>query len=170
MSYLMRRRSFLGYVVCRSSLGVVAVTLGGCGTLLHPERHGAAHSNQIDWKIVAMDGLGLILFFVPGVIAFVVDFSTGAIYLPAGPRQAALEPIENELVRVQLPPQQLQLEAIETTVGTYSGRPIVLRDDATRVSELATIEAFDRQRQQHDRDRNFGHALRNFFTADVLRS
>jgi hypothetical protein len=29
-----------------------------------------------------LDGLGLLLFFVPGVVAFAVDFYTGAIYLP----------------------------------------------------------------------------------------
>ena len=32
-----------------------------------------------------LDALGLLLFFVPGVVAFVVDFSTGAIYLPLEP-------------------------------------------------------------------------------------
>jgi hypothetical protein len=40
------------------------------------------HSRDLDWSVVALDALGLILFFVPGVIAFVVDFATGAIYLP----------------------------------------------------------------------------------------
>jgi len=49
---------------------------------LHSERCGRPHGGRIDWKVAALDGLGLILFFVPGVIAFVVDFSTGAIYLP----------------------------------------------------------------------------------------
>jgi len=49
---------------------------------MHSERRGQPHSNHIDWKIAALDGLGLILFFVPGVVAFAVDFYTGAIYLP----------------------------------------------------------------------------------------
>jgi hypothetical protein len=31
-----------------------------------------------------LDGLGLLCFFVPGVVAFAVDFWTGAIYLPYG--------------------------------------------------------------------------------------
>ena len=52
---------------------------------MYPERRRMPHSNQIDWRVAAFDGLGLLLFFVPGVIAFVVDFYTGAIYLPAGP-------------------------------------------------------------------------------------
>jgi hypothetical protein len=54
---------------------------------MHSERCGRPHAGRIDWKVAALDGLGLILFFVPGVIAFVVDFSTGAIYLPE-PEQA----------------------------------------------------------------------------------
>ena len=32
------------------------------------DRCGRAHSNQIDWRIVALDGLGLLLFFIPGVM------------------------------------------------------------------------------------------------------
>lgn len=53
--------------------------------LLEPRRSGQPHSNDIDWKIAALDALGLLLFFVPGVIAFAVDFYTGAIYMPLEP-------------------------------------------------------------------------------------
>jgi hypothetical protein len=69
------RREFL--------VGVAGLASGGCGSILHPERCGQPHGPHLDWKIVALDGLGLLLFFVPGVVAFVVDFCTGAIYLPA---------------------------------------------------------------------------------------
>jgi hypothetical protein len=78
----MRRRYFVSHVLRWGFAGAAVCCVTGCGTLLHSERHGQPHSNQIDWKIAALDGLGLILFFVPGVIAFAVDFSTGAIYLP----------------------------------------------------------------------------------------
>jgi hypothetical protein len=73
-----QRREFLVVALCSSGSG-------GCGWLLHPERCGQPHSRDIDWKIAALDGLGLLLFFVPGVVAFVVDFYTGAIYLPPEP-------------------------------------------------------------------------------------
>jgi hypothetical protein len=66
-------------------MGTTLCGITGCGTLIHSERRNQPHSNQIDWKIAALDGLGLLLFFVPGVVAFVVDFSTGAIYLPVEP-------------------------------------------------------------------------------------
>jgi hypothetical protein len=81
----MQRRQFIGHVLGFGFAGAVICCTPGCGTLFHRERCGRPHSNQIDWKIAALDGLGLILFFVPGVVAFVVDFSTGAIYLPAEP-------------------------------------------------------------------------------------
>lgn len=78
----MQRRQFFPHVLAWGFAGATACGVTGCGTLLHSERHGQPHSNQIDWEIAALDGLGLLLFFVPGVVAFVVDFHTGAIYLP----------------------------------------------------------------------------------------
>lgn len=52
-----------------------------CGTILHPERKGTI-SGRLDPAIVALDAIGLLFFFVPGVIAFAVDFTNGTIYLP----------------------------------------------------------------------------------------
>ena len=80
--------------------GSVVCLATGCGTIFHKERINRPHSRDIDWKIVALNGLGLLFFFVPGVIAFAVDFHTGAIYLPPEevmgfyPGQAAAIPIQ----------------------------------------------------------------------------
>src|SRR5688572_4142682 len=76
VSWQLTRRRFLA----NGAFGALSLATG-CGTLLHPERRGQP-AGALDWKIVALDGLGLLLFFVPGVIAFAVDFATGAIYLP----------------------------------------------------------------------------------------
>src|SRR5690606_1945709 len=62
-------------------LAGVAVAQASCGTLLYPERRGQPRG-QLDVGVVALDGVGVLLFLVPGVIAFAVDFATGAIYLP----------------------------------------------------------------------------------------
>src|SRR5262245_26958554 len=81
----MHRRQFLSDVAkhgCVLATGTATCTASGCGTFIYSERCGQPHSNQIDWKVVALDSLGLILFFVPGLVAFIVDFYTGAIYLP----------------------------------------------------------------------------------------
>src|SRR6187402_2306410 len=65
--------------------------LTSCGALIHPERVGQPRTGRLDPSIVLLDGLGLLLFLVPGIIAFIVDFATGAIYLPEGeePRLSA---------------------------------------------------------------------------------
>jgi hypothetical protein len=78
----MLRREFLSGLAGWGVQGGIACCSVGCGTLFHSERCGRPHAGRIDWKVAAFDALGLLLFFVPGVIAFVVDFSTGAIYLP----------------------------------------------------------------------------------------
>lgn len=64
---------------------ILSLTLTACGTILYPERKGQV-SGQIDPAIAVMDGIGLLFFLVPGVIAFAVDFSNGTIYLPHGKR------------------------------------------------------------------------------------
>ncbi len=65
-------------------LGVALLAnLAGCGTILHPERKGQV-SGKLDPSIVLLDAVGLLFFFVPGVVAFAVDFTNGTIYLPGG--------------------------------------------------------------------------------------
>ena len=65
--------------------GVLAATLlgqmSGCGTLFYPERRGQI-KGQIDPAIAVLDGIGILFFVIPGLIAFAVDFTTGA----PGPR------------------------------------------------------------------------------------
>lgn len=77
------------------SLGLVA-QLTACGTILHPERKGQ-QSGNIDPAIALLDAAGLLLFFIPGIIAFAVDFNNGTIYLPKG-RHASLD--AQELQRI----------------------------------------------------------------------
>lgn len=62
---------------------LATLNLNACGTILYPERKGNV-SGTIDPAIAVLDGLGLLVFFVPGVIAFAVDFTNGTIYLPDG--------------------------------------------------------------------------------------
>ena len=64
-------------------LASLVLQLAACGTLMYPERRGQK-SGEIDVKVAVLDGIGLLFCIIPGVVAYVVDFSTGAIYLPAG--------------------------------------------------------------------------------------
>jgi len=67
--------------------GVLAVTLftqlAACGTLFYPDRRGQIEG-KIDPVIAALNAVGILFYVIPGLIAFGVDFATGAIYLPGG--------------------------------------------------------------------------------------
>lgn len=65
------------------ALSAVMLTQVGCGTLLYPERQGQPQG-RLDPSVLILDGIGLLFFVVPGLIAFAVDFSNGTIYLPGG--------------------------------------------------------------------------------------
>ena len=54
-------------------LSVVLITqLYGCGTLIYPERRGQK-TGRVDVGIALLDALWLLVFIVPGVVAFAVD-------------------------------------------------------------------------------------------------
>lgn len=57
--------------------------LTACGTLFYPDRRGQIEG-RVDPVIVALDAIGILFYVIPGLIAFGVDFATGAIYLPGG--------------------------------------------------------------------------------------
>ncbi|SBS33210.1 hypothetical protein MAQ5080_02515 [Marinomonas aquimarina] len=89
---------------------LIASQLAACGTLIYPERRGQT-GGKLDIGVVALDALGLLFWFVPGVIAFGVDFITGAIYLPGGTvAQLSAEDME----RLKLPDGQLDQEALKS--------------------------------------------------------
>lgn len=72
------------------------IQLSGCGTLFYPERRGQL-KGQIDPAIAAMDAIGILFFVIPGLIAFAVDFATGAIYLPEGRYSVTPERLQDAL-------------------------------------------------------------------------
>lgn len=68
------------YWVASFVMSSVLIT-SSCGTLLYPERQGQS-GGRVDPSIAIFNGIGLLLFVIPGLVAFAVDFHTGAIYLP----------------------------------------------------------------------------------------
>ncbi|AMB85162.1 polyribonucleotide nucleotidyltransferase [Pseudomonas agarici] len=57
--------------------------LTACGSIFFPDRRGQIEG-KIDPLIAGLDAIGLLFYVLPGLIAFGVDFATGAIYLPGG--------------------------------------------------------------------------------------
>lgn len=73
-----------------TGLALTATSLSACGTIMYPERKGQI-DGKIDPTVAILNGIGLLLFLIPGVIAFAVDFSNGTIYLPGTGRRAEAE-------------------------------------------------------------------------------
>lgn len=88
----------------------LATQLAACGTLFYPERRGQIQGN-IDPGVAALNAIGLLFYLVPGIVAFAVDFATGAIYLPDQRYSIAPERL-NEAVDAQGQVDQLKLKAI----------------------------------------------------------
>ena len=133
--FLLRRQFLLvGTGFCASSI------LTGCGTVFHPERRGQP-AGSLDWKIVGLNALGLILFVIPGIIAFAVDFHTGAIYLPPG--GVGLSSRNNRpLVVRHVPREKISREQIEAVVSSHAGRPIDLAGSNYSSQPLGSIDDF----------------------------
>jgi hypothetical protein len=114
-------------------LAVLAFQLVACGTILYPERQGQK-SGRIDPGVAILDGLGLLLFIVPGVIAFGVDFATGAIYLPPGEGSSSREVRGMTVVRIRKGP--LTREKIARTVQEQTGVTVNFSSPELRVYAL----------------------------------
>src|SRR6266496_5314584 len=94
-----------------TAIALATTTVGsvGCGYFLYPERRG--NSGNVDGGVLVMDLLWLLPGIVPGVIALVVDFSSGAIYTGRGGRYAVvMAPKGRVAVRVPASSKAMQLE------------------------------------------------------------
>jgi hypothetical protein len=67
------------FSIAAAALLATSVPTSGCGYFLHPERRG--NSTHADGGMVVLDLLWLLPGVVPGIVALVVDFSSGAVYL-----------------------------------------------------------------------------------------
>lgn len=139
---LVRRRQF----VAGALAGTISLATG-CGTILYPERRGQP-SGQLDWGVVLLDGVGLILFFVPGLIAFAVDFATGAIYLPPREEYQLSSEKRPALRQVAIDTQRLSPAEIAKVVNAETGAAITLEDGTYVATKLGELDGFW---AEHDR-------------------
>jgi hypothetical protein len=65
--------------IAAGTMLTVGTTSVGCGYILYPERRGI-QAGTIDTPTMVMDLLWLLAGIIPGVVALIVDFSSGAIY------------------------------------------------------------------------------------------
>lgn len=111
--------------------------LSACGWILHPERRGQT-GGRIDAGIAILDGVGLLFFLIPGIIAYAVDFSTGCIYLPGGVFSAVTGDEEMRVVKVDL--SKLSEKAIKNIVARETGLSGKIDQKKAMVCTLNGIE------------------------------
>lgn len=99
---------------------VLTFQLIGCGTIMYPERKGQK-AGRIDAGVALLDGLGLLFFLIPGVIAFAVDFNNGTIYLPGTSRSSV--DLKN-IRQVRFDPKKSTRAGIERIVKEQTGRAV----------------------------------------------
>lgn len=114
----------------------LVVQSAGCGTILYPERRGQRAAGRIDAGVAVLDGVGLLFFIIPGVIAFAVDFSNGAIYLPRGGKGLLNR---NDLEKIRFDPKDHAQERVERLLRERTGLAIRLDRDDAEVFRLASV-------------------------------
>ena len=129
---------------------LIPIQLVSCGTILYPERRDQ-RSGQVDVAVVLMDAIGFFFFTIPGVIAFAVDFSTGAIYLPPSKahskrysqrQESATERISHSL---RIDPRNLTPETITRALAEETGYQIRLDDPSLIVIRADAHRDIDRE-------------------------
>ena len=122
------------------STGLI-LNLTACGTILHPERKGQT-SGRLDAGVVLLDAVGLLFFFVPGVIAFAVDFSNGTIYLPDGYTQNLTdEEMQSVTVNGQVDQEKLKALIENKTALQFPEQPLNVTslEDETQLAKLLKV-------------------------------
>ena len=122
------------------STGLI-LNLTACGTILHPERKGQT-SGRLDAGVVLLDAVGLMFFFVPGVIAFAVDFSNGTIYLPDGYTQNLTdEELQSVTVNGQVDQEKLKALIENKTALQLPEQPLNVTslEDETQLAKLLKV-------------------------------
>ena len=126
---------------------VFTFQITACGTLIYPERRGQT-SGRIDPGIAILDGVGVLLFVIPGVVAFAIDFTTGAIYLPSSGKKKRADSendriLNDQILIVHINPNKLTKQTIEAILNKHIGYSISLDQDNLLVYQLDDTEGMD---------------------------
>ncbi|SNY95918.1 hypothetical protein [Halomonas sp. hl-4] len=127
-------------------IGAAVIAISGCGTIFHPERKGQL-GGDIDPAIAVANGVGLLFFIVPGVIAYAVDFSNGTIYLPS---QTSSD------IDMQSLDENIDVAALEKLLSERVGEPVTLDSELVKVEEVESLDealAMVRMSGVRDQDR-----------------
>jgi len=111
-------------------IGASVIAISGCGTIFYPERKGQL-SGDIDPAVAVANGVGLLFFIVPGVIAYAVDFSNGTIYLPGRTSgDIDTQPLDDNM----------DIAALEQLLSEQAGQPVTLQSELMKVEEVDSLD------------------------------
>ncbi|MDP2921369.1 MAG: hypothetical protein Q8O12_03255 [Candidatus Omnitrophota bacterium] len=115
---------------------VLIVQMAGCGTLMYPERRGQT-GGRIDAGVAILDGIGLLFFLIPGIIAYAVDFSNGTIYLP-GTNTGSLD--IKDIKQVKFDPKHYTVATIEKIIKMETGYAVKMNQGNVEVYKLKSLD------------------------------
>jgi hypothetical protein len=137
ISHCLKKGTGMKWTVNSISLAVImllVIQLSACGTMLYPERRNQPPGGRIDVGVALLDGFWLLVGIIPGVIAFAVDFSTGAIYLPP-PKQSRLDN-SKKLRTVRFDPDTMTQEELAALIGREIGYDFRFSDKNLRLTRV----------------------------------
>lgn len=121
----------------------LVANLASCGTILYPERKGQ-RPGKIDPTVAVLDGVGLLFFIIPGVIAFAVDFNNNSIYLPHSSSSR-----KRHFSQLHLQ-QKLNMQRIEKIVRAKTGIDIRTAMSQAQVTRLGSADELASQFALYD--------------------
>ena len=105
-------------------IAALLTQLTACGTLFYPDRRGQIEG-KVDPVIVALDAVGILFYVIPGLIAFGIDFASGAIYLPGGSTAQVSPEKLNEAIGAD---GKVDNTKLQTIIEHETGRSLPLDD------------------------------------------
>ena len=126
----------LNKTVAMSLTLAMVFELTACGTIFYPERKGTK-SGSIDPVVAVADAIGLLFFFIPGVVAFAVDFSNGTIYTSGG-RHFGLTSDE---LKAATPGGKLDKKVLSEIVSKKMGKAINLDAPDVQLKKFTSEES-----------------------------
>jgi len=109
--------------------------LTACGTLFFPDRRGQIEG-RIDPVVAGLNAIGILFYVLPGLIAFGIDFATGAIYLPAG-QTAQVDP--QDLKQVVDADGNIDPAKLKALIEVQTGHSLPL-DDPRLIRHSGNVE------------------------------
>ena len=82
---------------------------------------------------------------IPGVIAFAVDFSTGAIYLPSGKSKTARGMENHDLAVINMSPNDLNIAKLDEILVAHTGEEVNLESNTVLIYEADDNKSVERQ-------------------------